>query len=57
MTTTRRHLLHPSDQRAQSLAEYALLLGLIFVVVAAALPLLGGGISNLYTDAAAFFGG
>jgi Flp pilus assembly pilin Flp len=55
MSSRRRHHLHPFNVRAQSLAEYALLLALIFVVVAASMPLLGSSINGLYGGAAAFF--
>jgi Flp pilus assembly pilin Flp len=53
----RRQHLHPLNDRAQTLAEYSLLLGLIFVAVAVTVPGLAGGIDGLYAGALAFFGG
>lgn len=57
MPTPRRRLTHTfSPELGQSLAEYSLLLALIFVAVAAALPAVGSAIGGLYDGAVGFFG-
>ena len=51
----RRHTrsLHDSGQ---TLTEYSLVVGLIAIVVAVALPFVGAAVAQLYAGAAAFFG-
>jgi Flp pilus assembly pilin Flp len=52
----RRHFrLH--HESGQTLTEYSLVVGLIAIVVAAALPFVGSAVSQLYAGAAGFFGG
>jgi Flp pilus assembly pilin Flp len=53
---TRRHL-RPVDDSGQTLTEYSLVVGLIAIVVAAALPFVGAAAAQLYAGATAFFGG
>jgi Flp pilus assembly pilin Flp len=50
---------HPESfaQRGQTLAEYAILLSGIALVVAVAIPLLGSIILGLFSSAASAFGG
>jgi Flp pilus assembly pilin Flp len=44
-----------SDERAQSLAEYSLLVALIAIVVAVVLPTLGSQIASMFSQFAAAF--
>jgi Flp pilus assembly pilin Flp len=46
-----------SDQRAQTLTEYSLLVGLIAILVAITLPAIGGSIEAFFTNFASHFGG
>jgi len=52
---TRRHFCTQHDS-GQTLTEYSLVVGLIAVVVAVALPFVGAAVAQLYAGAAAFFG-
>jgi pilus assembly protein Flp/PilA len=45
-----RNLAHPTDERGQGLAEYALILALIAIVAIVALIFLGGQISKILSD-------
>jgi Flp pilus assembly pilin Flp len=45
------------DDSGQTLSEYSLVVGLIAIVVAIALPFVGAAVSQLYAGANAFFGG
>jgi Flp pilus assembly pilin Flp len=49
--------LKPSDERGQTMAEYALLVGLVAVVMAATVTLIGASILNLFRAAGALLGG
>ena len=57
MDTIRRRLTTLLDDTGQTMSEYAMLAGLIMVVVAAAVPGLGSAVLNLYSGVAAAFGG
>jgi pilus assembly protein Flp/PilA len=46
-------LLQTKSEKGQDLAEYALLIGLIALVVVAAVTVLGTGISNVFNTIAA----
>jgi Flp pilus assembly pilin Flp len=46
----------PSDERGQTMAEYALLVGLVVVVIAATITLIGASIQNLFQTAAGVLG-
>ena len=46
----------PRDERGQDAAEYALLIGLIALAVVAAVTLLGGNLSAVYTAIAGAVG-
>lgn len=50
-----RNPLSPSDERAQTLAEYSLLVALIAIVVAVVLPTLGSQIAGLFSQFTAAF--
>lgn len=52
---TRRHIRLQHDS-GQTLTEYSLVVGLIALVVAAALPFVGSAVAQLYAGAAGFFG-
>jgi Flp pilus assembly pilin Flp len=52
---TRRQIRTQHDS-GQTLTEYSLVVGLIAVVVAVALPFVGAAVAQLYAGAAAFFG-
>jgi Flp pilus assembly pilin Flp len=54
-TLTRRHL-QPQHESGQTMTEYSLVVGLIAIVVAAALPFVGSAVANLYAGAAGFLG-
>jgi Flp pilus assembly pilin Flp len=45
-----RNLAHPTDERGQGLAEYALILALIAIVAIVALIFLGDAISGILND-------
>ena len=45
-------LVASKSEKGQDLAEYALLIGLIALVVVAAVTVLGGGISNVFNTIA-----
>jgi Flp pilus assembly pilin Flp len=47
----------PSAERGQTMAEYAILVSGIAIVVAVALPLLGSAVLGLFSSAVAAFGG
>jgi Flp pilus assembly pilin Flp len=49
--------LKPSDERGQTMAEYALLVGFVVVVIAATITLIGASILNLFVQAAGVIGG
>jgi Flp pilus assembly pilin Flp len=49
--------LKPRDERGQTMAEYALLVGLVVVVIAATITLIGASILNLFLRAAGVIGG
>lgn len=51
----RRHIRSQHDS-GQTLTEYSLVIGLIALVVAAALPFVGSAVAQLYAGAAGFFG-
>ena len=55
LTTLWNALRH--DESGQDLAEYALLIALIAIVVIAAVTLLGGNIQAVFTDIATALGG
>lgn len=46
-----------ADERGQTLAEYGLLLALLAIVIALVLPAVEGPLQNVFTAAAAAFGG
>lgn len=52
---TRRHF-HSHHESGQTLTEYSLLVALIALVVAAALPFVGAAVAQLYAGASGFFG-
>jgi Flp pilus assembly pilin Flp len=56
LTPIRRHIFTQQDS-GQTLAEYSLVVGLIAITVAAALPFVGTAVAQLYSQATAFFGG
>lgn len=47
----------PQDDRGQTLSEYSVLLGLLVIVVAAAVPLLGNAVRGLYQGVIGLLGG
>jgi len=51
----RRHIRSQHDS-GQTLTEYSLLVALIALVVATALPFVGAAVAQLYAGAAGFFG-
>jgi Flp pilus assembly pilin Flp len=57
MLTPNRRQLRARDDSGQTMAEYSLVVGLIAVVVAVALPFVGSAVAQLYAGANAFFGG
>jgi Flp pilus assembly pilin Flp len=57
MLTSNRRQLRARDDSGQTMAEYSLVVGLIAVVVAVALPFVGSAVAQLYAGANAFFGG
>jgi Flp pilus assembly pilin Flp len=42
------HSLIPKNEQGQDLAEYAVFLGLIALVVVVSITIIGGGISNVF---------
>ena len=56
MLTTLWNALY-TDESGQDLAEYALLIALIAIVVIAAVTLLGGNIQTVFNNIAAALGG
>jgi Flp pilus assembly pilin Flp len=52
-----RRRSHSHHDSGQTLSEYSLAVGLIAIVVAAALPFVGSAVAQLYAGAAGFFGG
>jgi Flp pilus assembly pilin Flp len=57
MLTPNRRKLPARDDSGQTMTEYSLVVGLIAVVVAVALPFVGSAVAQLYAGANAFFGG
>jgi|tagenome__1003787_1003787.scaffolds.fasta_scaffold10811394_2 Flp pilus assembly pilin Flp len=57
MTSNRRRSIDLTDDRGQSLTEYSLLITLIAVAVAVALPGLASAVSSLFTGFVAAVGG
>jgi Flp pilus assembly pilin Flp len=55
LTLIRRHI-RPQHDSGQTLTEYSLVVGMIAIVVAAALPFVGSAVAQLYAGAAGFFG-
>ncbi len=57
--THRRHFaqIDPADEQGQTMTEYSLLVALIAVTVAVAVPAVGSAVSGLIGQASAFFGG
>jgi Flp pilus assembly pilin Flp len=51
------HTPQPSNERGQTLAEYAILISGIAIVVAVAVPLVGTALSGLFTAVANAFPG
>jgi Flp pilus assembly pilin Flp len=51
------HFRTAADEQGQTLAEYGLLLALIAIVIAFVLPTVEGPLHNVFTAAAAAFGG
>ena len=49
--------LKPRDEHGQTMAEYALLVGVVVVVIAATITLIGASILNLFLRAAGVIGG
>jgi Flp pilus assembly pilin Flp len=45
-----RRTIHFADERAQTMAEYALLVSLIAVAVAVTLPIFGTSVSGLFAS-------
>ncbi|HUZ82435.1 MAG TPA: Flp family type IVb pilin, partial [Gaiellaceae bacterium] len=48
---------HPTNEQGQTIAEYALLVAFIAVVVAVVLPLFGSTISGLFNPVVSALGG
>ncbi|HVC88385.1 MAG TPA: hypothetical protein VNC40_13315 [Gaiellaceae bacterium] len=58
MTDHFNHTQHsPHDESGQTLSEYSVLVGLIAVVLAAVVPVLGNAVARLYQGVIALFGG
>jgi Flp pilus assembly pilin Flp len=55
LTLIRRHI-RPQHDSGQTLTEYSLVVGMIAIVVAAALPFVGSAVAQLYAGAVGFFG-
>jgi Flp pilus assembly pilin Flp len=55
LTLIRRHF-HSHHESGQTLTEYSLVVGLIAIAVAAALPFVGSAVAQLYAGAAELFG-
>jgi Flp pilus assembly pilin Flp len=57
MRHTFRNLSSAADETGQTMAEYGVLITGIAIVVALAVPTLGGAIGNLYRGVVQAFGG
>ncbi len=57
MTPSRRPRIAPAADDGQTLSEYALLLSLIVIAMAAVVPSLVPGITGFFSSFAAVFGG
>jgi Flp pilus assembly pilin Flp len=57
MEHTRRRNSFAADERGQTLSEYSVLIGLIALVVIAAIPALAGAIQEFFTSAVQVVGG
>jgi Flp pilus assembly pilin Flp len=51
------HPSHPFDPSGQTIAEYAILISGIAIVVAVMIPLLGSAVLGLFSSLAGAFGG
>jgi len=57
MTTRRRHLETFRSESGQTLTEYGLMVALIAILVAAALPGVASSLVRIFSSATAAFGG
>jgi Flp pilus assembly pilin Flp len=57
MESTRRNRAYAADERAQTMSEYSVLMGLICLVVIVTIPQLAGAIGDFFSSAIQVVGG